>query len=199
MEPTVPGDPAADLRLIRDLVARAEQRVDPHAFHFVHWGAIVFVWFPAATLLERAGRLDLCAAVGAGALLLGILLSVLREKRLGDRLPGEDLRLGDQVMWITIASVGAGIVLSVAAPALQFVEGRDVPILWGLVYANLAAMTGIVYRREFAWSGLAIFAASLVAMAWPAWSGVILGPVMGLGLMIPGWMAERRVRALARG
>jgi hypothetical protein len=199
MQPSVPADPGADLRLIHDLVARAEQRVDPHAFHFVHWGAIVLVWYPAANLLERAGRLDLCAAVGGGALLLGILLSVLREKRLGKRLAGEDLRLGDQVMWITIASIGAGLVLSVAAPVLHFLEGRHMPIVWGLVYANLTAMTGIVYRREFAWSGLVIFAASLVAMAWPEWSGVILGPVMGLGLMIPGWMAERRVRALARG
>jgi hypothetical protein len=67
------------------------------------------------------------------------------------------------------------------------------------VYANLAVMVGIVYRREFVLSGAAIFLASLVAMVWPDWSGVILGPVMGLGLMVPGWMAERRVRALARG
>jgi hypothetical protein len=198
MEPSPPADPGADLRLIRDLVARAEQRVDPHAFHFVHWGAIVLLWYPAANLLERAGRLDLAAAVGGGALLLGILLSVVREKRLGDRLQGEDLRLGHQVMWITFASIGAGLVLSVVAPALHFLPGSHVPIVWGMVYANLAAMTGIVYRREFAVSGAAIFLASLIAMAWPGWSGVILGPAMGLGLIVPGLMAERRVRALAR-
>ena len=199
MNPAAPADPSSDLALIREVFARAEQRVDPHAFHFVHWGAIVLLWYPAVNLLQRAGREDLMLVVGVAALALGVLLSVVREKRLGDRLPGEDLRLGDQVMWITFASIGAGFVLSFAGPMLHFVEGERIPIVWGLVYANLATMVGIVYRREFLWSGAAIFATSLAAMALPEWSGVILGPVMGLGLIVPGLMAEKRVRALARG
>lgn len=198
MDPVPPADPSSDLRLIRDLVARAEQRVDPHAFHFVHWGAIVMVWYPALTLLEHAGRKDLMLVVGCAALLVGTLLSIVREKRLGDRLPGEDLRLGRQVMWITFSSIGAGFVLSVAAPTFEFVDPDRMAVVWGLIYANLAVMTGIVYRREFAVGGAGIFLASLVAMAFPYWSGMILGPAMGLGLMVPGLMAERRVRALAR-
>jgi hypothetical protein len=57
---------------------------------------------------------------------------------------------------------------------------------------------GIVYRREFLWGGLAIFLAAVAAMAWPEWNGMILGPAMGLGIGIPGLLAERRVAALAR-
>ena len=73
------------------------------------------------------------------------------------------------------------------------VEGRDVPILWGLAYANVACMTGVVYRREFLWAGLAIFAGAGLAMAFTTWSGLILGPFMGLGMILPGRRAEKSV------
>jgi hypothetical protein len=202
MDMPLPTPDAArtDLAYIKHIVTRAQQRVDPHAFHFVHWGAIVLVWFPLANVFEHMGHLDWMGALGACALLVGILLSVVREKRLSRRvrLPDEDPFVGDQVMWIAFVSIGAGMVLSIAAPALRFMDGHDVPTLWGLIYANLAAMTGIVYRREFLWSGLAIFLATIAAMVWPEWNGAILGPVMGLGLLVPGWRAEQRVRALAQ-
>lgn len=197
-QPT-PDSAQSDLAYIKDVVARAQQRVDPHAFHFVHWGLIVLVWYPLANAFERMGHLDWMAWLGGAALALGITLSVVREKRLSrrPRLVDEDPYVGDQVMWVAIVCVGAGIVLSVAAPALGFLDGHDMATVWGLVYANLATMTGIVYRREFLWSGLAIFLAAIAAMIWPVWNAAILGPVMGLGLAIPGWRAERRVRALA--
>ena len=86
--------------------------------------------------------------------------------------------------------------LSVLLPALHAIDGHDVPLVWGFCYANLAFGVGVVYRREFLGSGLAIFVAALVAVAWPRYNGFVLGPVMGLGLAVPGWLAERRVRAM---
>ena len=43
-----------DLDFLRRLLARSERRVDPHAFHFVHWGLIVLVWYPLSNALELA-------------------------------------------------------------------------------------------------------------------------------------------------
>jgi hypothetical protein len=201
MDPASPTPDAArdELAFLRGVVERAQQRVDPHAFHFVHWGAIVLVWYPLANVLERLGRHDLMLALGVVAVATGAVLSVVREKRLSgrSRIAGEDAFVGRQVMTVTFASIGGTLVLSVAAPALGFVDGQDVPTLWALAYANLAAMIGVVYRREFLWSGLAIFVAAIAGMAWPQWNGLIVGPAMGLGLLIPGWRAERRVRELA--
>ena len=65
-------------------------------------------------------------------------------------------------------------------------------------YANLAFMTGVVYAREYLWSGAFILAGCLLAMVLEEWNGVVLGPFMGLGMIVPGLMAERRVRTLAR-
>jgi hypothetical protein len=187
-----------DLDFVRRLVARTERRIDPHAFHFVHWGLIVLVWYPLANLFERQGRYEWLTAVCIAAPALGILLSVVREIRLGKnpRLPGEDTLISTQVGWITGGCITAGVVLSTALPALQAIEPRDTSVVWGFVYANLAFMVGVVYRREFLWSGIVIFAASIAAVAVRDYDGFILGPAMGLGLAVPGWMAERRVRRL---
>ena len=188
-----------DLRYIRTVLERARRRIDPHAFHFVHWGAIVLVWYPALNLLERAGERGAMPFVAVAALLLGTALSALRERRLArrPRLPGGDTVVESQVCWIVGGCLGTAALLTFAAPATGFLDGRNVPVIWGLAYANMAWMVGVVYSAEYRWAGAFILAGSLVAMALPAWNGVVLGPAMGLGMIVPGLMAERRVRALA--
>lgn len=188
----------ADLAFIREVVARTQRRIDPHAFHYVHWGAIVLVWFPLGNLLSARGRLDLLAALGAAALLLGAALSVGRELRLRGRprLAAQETFVAQQVRQITAATIGAGLLLSALAPATGFVAGPDVPIIWGFVYATLASMIGVVYERDFRIAGAAIFVASLVAVVFRDHAGYVLGPVMGLGMIVPGLRAEARVRAM---
>lgn len=194
-----PGpEPARDLEYIRAVLERTQQRIDPHAFHYVHWGLIVLAWYPADNLCELLGRPAWQLGLGIGAVILGTLLSIVREMRLsrGPRLAGENTFVGRQVGLIVAACIGTGVLLSGFGPATGFIEGPEVPIIWGLVYANLAFMTGVVYAREFLVSGAAILAGTLVAMVFELYNGFILGPVMGLGMMIPGCMAERRVRRM---
>lgn len=184
-----------ELHFIEHLMRRTHDRIDPRGFHYVHWGVIVLVWYPLANLFQDLGRPWWQLPLGIGAVLLGATLSTVREMR-GPRLPGEDTLVSRQVGLITAACIGAGFVLSAVMPATGFLPGDRVPILWGLVYANLAFMTGVVYTSEFRWSGVAIFVGVLIAIVWPAWSGYILGPFMGLGMIVPGTMAERRVRRM---
>jgi hypothetical protein len=66
----------------------------------------------------------------------------------------------------------------------------------GLVYAALAFGIGVVYQREWLLSGLFIFAGAVAAILVEDYNGYITGPTMGLGLIVPGVMAERRVRRL---
>lgn len=202
-EPAIDRDGAArDVRYIREVLARTHGRIDPHAFHFVAWGAIVLVWYPVTNLCERAGRMDVYAGTCVAAAVLGTLLSLGLERRLSrrvgvSRLGAEESLVARQVATITGLCVAAGVLLSALGPALRFIEGRDVPVVWGLVYAVMASMFGVVYSREWLWAGVAIFAAAVAAMALPEWNGVILGPIMGLGMIVPGLAAERRVRRMA--
>lgn len=191
----------SDLAFIRDVMRRTEAHVDPHAFHYVHWGVIVLIWYPLSNWLCATDRVPASVGVSIGAVVLGIVIGAVREARLAKapRLEAENTFVSTQVMWIAWINVGAGIALSSLGPALRIVASPYIPVIWGFVYANMALMTGIVYRREFIWSGLGIFVGCLLALKFPLVGGYILGPAMGLGMIIPGLMAERRVRQLAQG
>jgi len=189
---------SADLDYIRRVLDRTERRVDPHAFHFVHWGAIVLVWYPVMNYLGANGSREYMLPVSLAAFLLGMVLSAVREMRLGKRprLPGENTFVANQVMYVTWGVLGAAILLSALGPSTGMIDGRNVQIIWGFAYAVMAYMVGVVYRREFMWAGVAIFAGTVVALALPDVAGYLLGPFMGLGMIVPGMMAERRVRDL---
>jgi len=190
---------AADqLRFIRDVIARTEGRIDPHAFHFVIWGTLVLVCYPLLNWLELQGNLRWMAWIGIGALVLGAVLSSAFEIRLAGkpRLSGENTFVARQVVMIVFANIGIAAVISAAGPGTGLVAHDAVTLVWGFAYANMAYMIGVVYRKEYLVAGLAIAAATFVAWTMPPYRGFILGPFMGLGMIIPGVMAERRVARL---
>jgi hypothetical protein len=197
MDATTAG---SELHFIRTILERTQRRIDPHAFHFVWWGSIVLVWYPLGNLFGLLGEAWWQVPLGIVALVLGIAGSCVREARLPrpSRLPGENTFIGRQVVWAVAGCIGGGSVLSVVAPATGFVAGPEVPIVWALIYATLAFMVGVVYAREWMVSGGVIFLAALVAMFLPDLAGFIVGPVMGVGMIVPGVMAERRVARLSR-
>lgn len=189
-----------DLALIESILRKTQARVDPHLFHLVHWGAIVLIWFPLSNYLQNHDRMGWMLPLGIVALALGFSLSCGRELLLArrPRLPGDNTFVSHQLSLVTLFCVGGAMILSGVAPAFRLIEGENVPILWGLAYATMAYMTGVIYDKAFLVSGAVIFAASLVAIAVQSWCGYILGPAMGLGLILPGMRAEARVREMAR-
>jgi len=186
---------AEDLQFIREVVSRTQARIDPHAFHFVMWGTLVLVCYPLLNWLELAGRHAAMGWLGGGALVLGTILSCVLEIRLAGRprLSGENTFVARQVVRIVAFNVGAGALLSAVGPATGLVAPDAVSVVWGIVYANMAFMVGVVYMPEYRIAGLAIAASALAAWWTPPYRGFILGPVMGLGMIVPGLMAERRV------
>lgn len=187
-----------DLRFIKTVVEKTHLRIDPHAFHYVHWGLIIAVWFPLGNYFSEIGKLFWLVPLGVGSVLFGTTLSCGREvlRFRESRLPGENTFIARQVNLVLAACIVAGMVLSFVAPAFGFVRGQDVPIIWGLIYANVAFMTGVVYTRDFLYAGAFIFAGVVLAIAFSDWNGYILGPVIGAGMVVPGIRAERRVKRM---
>jgi MFS family permease len=189
---------AEDLQYIRRIMDRAGRSIDPHLFHLVHWGAIVLLWYPAENLLERAGHSSLEVALGGVALLLGAVLSATLEFRLKGRprLEGGNPHVERQVLFAVFGPLVLGTILSALGPATGFIEGPFIPCLWGLVYALIAYGVGIVYTPEWIWAGAFIFAGTIAAILVSGFAGIILGPTMGLGMIVPGIIAERRVKRI---
>jgi hypothetical protein len=204
-----------DLAFVKDIVQKTSQRIDAHAFHCVHWGLIVLVWYPLANwfwhqwmVANAASDADAMATwltcyigIGVGAVILGMILSAAREHHASKhpRLSGDNTFISRQLARIALVNIVAGFVLSAVAPSIEgqeFIRGENIPILWGLIYANMAVMMGVAYSRDFVISGVLIFAGCVVAILLQEYNGYILGPVMGLGMLIPGLRAEARVRQL---
>jgi hypothetical protein len=196
-----PADAAADLRFIRRVMERTHARIDPHAFHFILWGTLVLVFYPLLNWFELAGRRALGAKVGIGVLVAGALGSFLLEMRLKtrSRLEGENTFVSRQVVRIVFYHIAVASLLSVAGPISGFIPGPFVAHMWGFTYASMAYMIGVVYAREYTFAGFAILAGAVAALFRPDLAGMILGPFMGLGMIIPGVMAERRVARLVAG
>ena len=189
-----------ELEFIAGVMRRTQAAVDPHAFHFVLWGVLVLVCYPLLAWMQTRESLAPMAWVGGGALLIGALGSFLTEMRLArnPRLQGEDTFVSKQIVLIVWANVGPGILISAVGPATGFIHPAYIPVVWGLLYANVAYMVGVVYTREYLIAGIAIGAGALLALWKVEYAGYILGPFMGLGMIIPGVIAERRVARMRR-
>lgn len=186
----------AEVRYLDELVQRARLRIDPHAFHYVHWGVIVLLWYPIDNWLRHQGAGGLRIGLGVGSVVLGIGLSAWRERRLvhTPRLQAEDADLVRRIVAVVYTSVVAGTILSGLLPARGILHGDDIPLIWGLVYANIAFVTGHLYRPSFLYGAALIFAGVVMAAFLREQNGYILGPCMGLGILVPGLAAERDVR-----
>ncbi|MFQ5843937.1 MAG: hypothetical protein ACE5JG_03015 [Planctomycetota bacterium] len=189
---------ARDLRYVREIVQRTERRIDPQAIHFVLWGALVFVWYPLSNYFWLQENPAWAIGVGVGAIVVGIVSSAAIGIALSlrPRLAAQNTYISKQVGLVVAWFVPLGMVLSAVAPPTGFIDGPDIPTLWGLVYASMAYTVGVVYRREFMFWGLGIGAAAILAVFLRDYNGFILGPAMGLGILVPGLRAERRVRRI---
>ncbi len=191
---------ARDLRYIREIVQRTDLRIDPQAIHFVVWGALVFVWYPLSSYFFLKDNVPWAAGIGIAAVCIGIVASVVIGFTINrkPRLPAANTLISKQVGLLTAWFIPLGMTLSAIGPlpSVQFIEGPHIPTLWGFIYASMAYTVGVVYRREFMFWGLAIGAASIAALFLRDYNGFILGPAMGLGILVPGLRAERRVRKM---
>ena len=190
----------SDLAFVKEVVQKTSQRIDAHAFHCVHWGLIVLVWYPVGNWFWHQDMLAWYIGIGVASVVLGTILRIVRGAKVSKhpRVPGGNTFISKQLAHIAFANLMAGFVLSGVAPATDFIDGEHVPIIWGLVYANMAFMMGVAYSRDFMIAGVGIFVGCILAIVFQDYNGYILGPFMGLGMLLPGLRAEARVRQLAR-
>lgn len=187
-----------DLHFIRRVLEMTQRRVDPQMFHSIIWGTVVIVWFPLMNWfeLEGAGRAQLVTSLVAIG--VGMTASAVLGYRAGrrPRLKSANTRLAAQVGAVVATFVISGLILSFAIPSLVPGGERFIPHVWGFLYAFKLLVLGIFYSREFFWCGLLVFAGGICALAWVIYAGFILGVAMGLGCIVPGVIAERRVARL---
>lgn len=189
-----------ELRYIREILERTHRRVDPHAWHFVLWGTIVLLWYPTHNLMQLNLLPDWRFWLFVVALTVGSIGSGLFGWRMSRRrLTAANTFISRQIGIIVSSCGGAAILLNIVGPLTGILPVGLVPLIWGFAYAHIAFGVGVVYSREFLVSAAVIFAGCIGAMFRPELSGLILGPCMGLGMIVPGVISEHRVRKMMAG
>lgn len=201
MDDMNPDQALGELRQLESLLTRASRRLDPHAFHYVHWGCIVLAWYPLENLVTRMGHDAWRLPIGVCAVGLGMLLSLLREKRLqrSERVAREDPALTKRILLAVYGCVAVGVLFSALLPSLGLLASDRVVTIWGLVYVNIAFVSGLLYRSSFLWAALFILVGVVLAVLFPAYAGFILGPFAGLGMIVPGRRAESSISGAHKG
>ena len=187
-----------DLMYIREVLDRAHRSIDQSAWPFVLWGTIVLLWYPTHNLMLLNvipnwwwQLLIFASAVGC----VGMTVMGRWMKRRPGYAVAEKTIIGRQIARICWAYVGAAILLSVLGPISGVIPGPQVPVIWGFAYAHMAFGVGVAtYSRQYLVSAAAIFAGSVLAMVFTEFNGLILGPCMGLGMLVPGVISMRRAQ-----
>lgn len=189
---------ADDLHLIRRVLDQTHRRVDPQMFHMILWGAIVLVWYPLMTWFDLHDRGTAMLVTSIAALATGCTLSTVLGARAArkPRLAAGNAHLAVQVGRLVAIFIGTGMVLSFAMPTLVKGGERYIVHAWGLIYALMLMTIGVVYSREVFWCGLPAFVAAIAALRFPSHAGYVVGPAMGIGCIVAGVIAERRVARL---
>lgn len=198
MKSELHADPNRDIEFIGQIIARSERRIDPQAIHFVVWGGLVMVWYPLLNYWQLQNKPQIISMVTGIALAVGILTSLIinAAMRRKPRLKAQNTHVSKQVGMMVSWFIGLGLIITAVGPWAEFISVHDIPTIWGLMYACMTFGIGVVYKKEFIGWAVLILAAAITAMFAKSYNGFILGPAMGLGLIIPGVRAEWRVRRL---
>lgn len=193
-----PQQAAEDLRLVRSILEATHRRIDPQMFHFIIWGALVLFWYPAENWFALRGNPDgavpvRIAAIATGAALSGLLGFIANRK---PRVAGENTQLSRQLGAVVALFIGSGVAGTILIGVRHAGGEAYIPMLWGFVYALCLVTLGIFLSRDLVPCGLLALAGTGAAVALPQYGGFILGPTMGLGALVAGILAERRVARL---
>lgn len=183
-----------DLQWIDKILSMTHRRVDPHLFHAIIWGAVVLFWYPLMNYFFIAHP-HLVMPTMIFFITVGAITSFAYEIRtaIKPRMKAENTQLSRQIAAIAWIFVGFGTLLSILISTVYPNNYSALYFVWGSLYFLMLATWGVFYSREFLWCCPFPLLGVVFALLWPHYAGFILGPTMGMGILIPGIIAEKRV------
>lgn len=189
-----------DLNLINKVLQMTHRRVDPHMFHLIIWGLIVLVWYPLLNYLTLTNQFYYIPATMAFFLGGGGIASFIFSMRTvaRPRIKAGNVRFSLKIGAIAWYFTGLGVVISILIPKLYPGSYQLLYPIWGGIYALMLFTWGIFYSIEFLWCSFLPLLGTIASLVWLQYAGFILGPTMGIGVLIPGVIAELRVARMRK-
>lgn len=187
---------ADDLKFIRSMAERTQRQIDPRAPIIITWGVICLLGYPASQWLAIHQYFEQISWLWLGLGLLGAVLSMFFAHQIHKQEINRGVKsyISKQIALVWIILVSNGIVWTLLGIFHNPHQSPGPGFIWAALYGIGLSMMGILYSKEWFISGIAIFIAIVFATFARPYASIILGITMGLGCIIPGVIAQQRLR-----
>jgi len=186
-----------DLKIIRSMMDRTKEAIDPAAPILILWGIIVFLGNVTTHFLVSDKNLHVYIGYTWWALAtVGIIVSAIMGYKIGLRRYkyGINYYASRQLALIWTILVPIGIIWSILGPRTGVFPYEGMSVFWALLYCIGIYVMGIFYSREFIIGGIAIFIGTILSVIFGEYHSIIVGVFMGSGTAIPAIVAHRRFK-----
>ena len=190
-----------DIKLIKTMMNRTREAVDPAAPILILWGILVIVGNTITHfLVQNIDYHMYIVYVWAVVVTMGMIGSFFIGYRIGRRSyrTGMNYHAGKRLGLIWSILVPIGITWSILGPSYDIFPSSSISILWAILYSIGLYMMGIFYSKEFLVGGIIIFIGSIVSVIFNDYHNLIMAVFMGGGTLFPSIIAQKRVSKILR-
>ncbi|MFC1724154.1 hypothetical protein ACFL4T_00905 [candidate division KSB1 bacterium] len=190
-----------DLKIIKTMINRTKEAIDPAAPILILWGILVFIGNTITHFLLSDEIYHIYIGyTWIGIPVIGIILSGIMGYRIGLRRfkHGINYYASRKLALIWTILIPIGIVWSILGPYTKIFPQESLSVFWALLYSIGIYIMGIFYSKEFLFGGIVIFLGTVFSVIFYDFHCLIIGIFMGAGTTIPAVIAHKRFRKMLR-
>jgi len=190
-----------DLKVIKTMINRTKEAIDPAAPIIILWGILVFIGNTATHFLVL--NVDYHIYIGYtwwGIAVFGFIISIIMGYKIGLRRYqyGINYYASRRLAFIWTILIPIGVVWSILGPSSKIFPQESMSVFWALLYSIGIYIMGIFYSKEFLFGGILIFLGTILSVIIYDFHCIIIGIFMGSGTVIPAIIAHRRFKKMLR-
>lgn len=186
-----------DLKLIKTIINKTKEAIDPAAPILILWGIIVFIGnITTHFLLLDENYQEYIGYTWWGICITGSIISIIMGLRIGLRRYkyGINYYATRQLALIWTILIPIGVVWSIIGPHYNIFPYEGLSVFWALLYAIGIYIMGIFYSKEFIYGGIVIFLGTIMSVIFYDIHCIINGIFLGSGTVIPAVIAHKRFK-----
>ncbi|RKY86427.1 hypothetical protein DRQ09_06185 [candidate division KSB1 bacterium] len=186
-----------DLKIIRNIIDRTKEAIDPGASILILWGILVFIGniITHFILINKISS-NYIGYTWWSIAITGFIISMFMGYKIGLRRYkyGFNHYISRQLALVWTIIIPTGIVWTIIGPHFNIFtyESASVSVLWSMLYSIGIYTMGIFYSKEFLFGGIAIFLGTILSVIFIEIHCIIIGIFTGGGTTIPAIIAHRR-------
>lgn len=190
----------ADLEVIKTMINRTKEAIDPAAPIIIMWGIMVVIGNYATYFFLQNALHEYIGFIWLGVVVTGVVSSSIMGYRIGNRRSylAVNKYASRKLALIWTIIVPVGVIWSTIGPYYDIIPVEFLSLFWALLYSIGIYITGIFYSREYIYGGIIILTGTVLSVLFYEYHNLIIGTFMGAGTIYPGVVANNRFKKMLR-